>query len=109
MVVAVAGLTVHLVLLMGLTGVCAFDAGQLSHDWTDCVIPLGLLLVPLAVAAAALARRSPRLLATAAGLAAVLGLLSLTSPGLFVLVPAILYEMAAIQRPSSDARRGSRA
>lgn len=101
--IAVAGITVHLALFIGLTGICAFDDGQLSEDWTDCVVPLGLLLAPLGLAAAALARRSPRLLAVAAVLAAVLGLLSLTGPGLFVLVPAILYGVDAARGLTSEA------
>lgn len=101
--IPVAGITVHLVLFVGLTGICAFDDGRPSDDWPDCVIPLGLLLAPLGVAAAALPRRSTRLLAAAAVLAAVLGLLSLTGPGLFVLVPGILYGLAAAHGPSSEA------
>jgi len=93
-------LTLHGVLFVALVGVCAFDNGKLTHDWTDCLIPLGLLLVPFVLAAVGTGRRSPGMLVTAAVVGVILGLLSLTGPGLFVLVPSIFYGVAALRSPA---------
>lgn len=95
MAIAVAGLTIHAILFLALTAICAFDDGRLSHEWIDCIVPLGLLAIPLVLAATGSARRSSELLWKGSITAAVLGVLSLTGPGLFVLVPAILYGIAA--------------
>jgi hypothetical protein len=92
---AYVGLTLHGVLFVALVGVCAFDDGALAHDWSDCLIPLGFVLVPLVLAAVATARRSPGTFAAAAATGVLLGLLSITGPGLFVLVPSIVYGVAA--------------
>jgi hypothetical protein len=97
---AYVGLTLHGVLFVALVGVCAFDAGDLAHDWTDCLIPLGLLLVPFVLAAAGTGRRSSGILVAAAVIGALLGLLSLTGPGLFVLLPSIIYGVAAARIPT---------
>lgn len=92
--IAYVGIGIHISLFVALAGICAFDDGELV-DWSDCFVPLGLLLIPLGFAFYGASRRSPALLATAAATGLVLGLLSLTGPGLFVMVPAILYGIAA--------------
>ena len=89
------GMTLHGLLFVALTAVCAFDDWRLAADWADCLIPLGLLLVPRALAAIGTPRRSSGLLTAAYVLGLLLGLISLTGPGLFVLLPAILYGVAA--------------
>lgn len=92
--IAYVGIGIHVSLFVALAGICAFDDGELG-DWSDCLLPLGLLLIPLGVAFYGASRRSPALLATGAALGLVLGLLSLTGAGLFVMIPAILYAIAA--------------
>lgn len=94
------GLTLHGVLFVALVGVCAFDDSDLVHDWTDCLIPLGLLLVPLVLAAVGTGTRSSGMLVAAAVIGVLLGLLSLTGPGLFVLLPSIIYGVAAARIPA---------
>lgn len=96
-------LTLHGVLFAALVAVCAFDRGQLASDWTDCLIPLGLLLVPFVLGAVGAKRRSSGLLTAAAVVGALLGLASLTGPGLFVLLPAILYGISAALKPQAVA------
>lgn len=91
------GLTLHGLLFLALVGICAFDNGELTNDWTDCLIPLGLLLVPFILAAVGVGRRSFGLLIAAAIIGAVLGFLSLTGPGLFVLLPSLLYGIGAVR------------
>lgn len=97
---AYVGLTLHGVLFFALVGVCAFDGGKLARDWKDCLIPLGLLLVPLVLAAIGTSRRSSGPLIAASVVGVLLGLVSITGPGLFVLIPAIIYGVAAALIPS---------
>ncbi len=94
------GLTLHGLLFAALVGVCAFDDGDLAHDWTDCLIPLGLILVPLVFAAVGTRTRSSGALVVAAVMGVLVGLVSLTGPGLFVLVPAVIYGLAAVRIPA---------
>jgi TRAP-type uncharacterized transport system fused permease subunit len=93
--IAQIAIVIHSVLLAALAGVCGFDDGKLAHDWTDCLIPLGLVLVPLVLAIIGMARNSSASLIAAAVAGGVVGLVSLTGPGLFVLLPAILYGLTA--------------
>jgi hypothetical protein len=88
-------------LFLALVGTCAFDDGKLAQDWTDCVLPLGLLGVPFLLAITGVVRRSVGFLTAAAAVGGVVGLVSLTGPGLFVLLPAILYGVGAatVERP----------
>lgn len=96
------GLTLHLVLFLSLVGVCAFNDGKVAHDWTDCLIPLGLLLVPMILACAGGALRSRRFLMGASIVGCLLGVLSLTGPGLFILIPAILYGTATVAHDKEE-------
>ena len=97
--IAYVGLTLHGVLFIALVGVCAFDDGKLTHDWRDCLIPLGLLALPFILASVGVARGSSAALGWGAAIGCVLGIVSLTGPGLFVLLPSILYGIAAVQTP----------
>ena len=99
---AYVAFSLHGILFLALVAVCAFDDGQLAHDWTDCLIPLGLLLVPFALAVTGIARRSTGLLASASVIGVLLGFISLTGPGLFVLIPSILYGICAARVPSAS-------
>ncbi len=94
------GLALHGLLFAALVAVCAFDNGDLSHDWTDCLVPLGLILVPFVFAAFGTRTRSAGMLVAAAATGLLVALLSLTGPGLFVLVPAITYGLAAARAPA---------
>lgn len=98
--IAYVGGGIHISLFVVLAGICAFDDGELA-GWRDCLVPVGLLLIPLAFALYGAWRRSPALLSMAAVVGLVLGLLSLTGPGLFVMIPAVLYAIAAARSPAS--------
>lgn len=94
------GLALHGVLFVALVGACAFDDGHLAHDWRDCLIPLGSILVPFVLGAVGTRTRSSGVLVAAALIGLVVGLLSATGPGLFVLAPAIIYGMGAARIPA---------
>lgn len=96
---AYVGISLHSILFAALVAVCGFDDGQLAHDWTDCLIPLGIVLIPLVLAVVGVARRSTGFLMSAAVMG---GLVFIIGPGLFVLVPAILYGVAVALSPPTQ-------
>lgn len=91
LVLLAIALLLHSLLFIALTGVCAFDEGQLADDWTDCLIPLAIVLLPLALATLGALRSIDGLVVAAAIIAGLFGFVSITGPGVFLLVPAILY------------------
>jgi len=99
MALAIGGLVLHALLFVVLTGICAFDEGSLSHEWTGCALPLAALALPGGIAAAGAASDRYGLLLTAGVMGLILALLSLTGPGLFLFVPSILYLAAGAYWP----------
>lgn len=89
------GLFLHIVLLVGLSTVCAFDDGRLTGHWRDCVVPVAIIAIPAVVSLAGVLWRSGRTLGIAAGLSLVIAVISITGPGIFVFVPGILYGIGA--------------
>ena len=108
MAFALTGLVLHGTLFVALTGTCAFDSGRLASDWRDCLIPLALLATPGVIVVVALLRVSQLVLATGAAVAGLFALLSLTGPGLFLLIPAVLYAFGAGSDLSAEPNRQGR-
>lgn len=99
------GLTLHAGLFVALVGTCAFDEGRLAHDWTDCLIPLGFLLLPMILALVGGSRRSRGMLVAASVTGGILGVLFLHGPGLFLLGPALCYGGSAASFNTSPPTR----
>jgi hypothetical protein len=98
---AAAGLLIGTVIFVALSGICAFDGGALANDWTDCIIPLSVLLLPFALAGAALVWNSPGYLIAACVLLVPIAVLSfITGVGLVLLVAAFLFGLAYTRWPS---------
>lgn|GEM_PF-3121224 len=106
MVVAIVSMTLHAVLFVVLTGICAFDDGR-PTQWRDCILPLALLALPLAFAlVGARTRRGSWLLAACVSSLA-LAVVTLTGAGLALLLLAILYGVAAdvLRRDAAQSTR----
>lgn len=98
-------LTLHGVLLIVLTGICAFDDGRLA-DPGDCVLPLSLLALPGVLALVGLIKGERAWIVGAAVICAALGLVTLTGAGFALLSLAILYAVARPPVASSGAPPG---
>jgi len=99
---AASGLLIGIVTFVVLTAICAFDDGALAGDWTDCIVPLGALLLPFALAGLAFVRNSAGyLLAACLVLVPVAVLSFVTGVGVVLLTAAVLFGIAYTRWPSS--------
>jgi hypothetical protein len=99
---AASGLLIGVGTFVALTAVCAFDGGALANDWIDCIIPLGILLLPFALAGMAFVRNSPGYLMAACLLLVPIAVLSFVIVvGLALLAAAVLFGIAYTRWPSS--------
>jgi hypothetical protein len=99
---AAAGLLIGTVTFVALTGICVFNDGALAHDWTDCLIPLGIVLLPLGLAAVAMARNKPGFLIAACLLLVPVAVLSfITGVGVVLLAAAVLFGIGYTRWPRS--------
>jgi hypothetical protein len=99
---AASGLLIGIVTFVVLTAICAFDGGALADDWTDCILPLGALLIPFALAGVAFVRNSPGYLMAACLLLVPVAVLSFViEVGVVLLAAAVLFGIAYARWPST--------
>ena len=98
---AAFGLLIGIVTFVVLSAVCAFDDGALANDWTGCIIPLGILLVPFALTGVAFASNKPGYLIAACLLLVPVAVLSFViGVGVVLLAAAVLFGIAYARWPS---------
>lgn len=103
---AVVGVILNLAWVAVLFAICATDGGHWRADRVQgCVFWCGLMAVPAGIAITGLIKGSRSFLIAAASLCAPLALISLAGAGLPMIVPGILFGIAASR---SDASREER-
>ena len=95
-----AGIVCHFLLLLWLAPIAFLDAGEIASDWSETLIPFGLLIAPLLVAGVT---RTSSAFYRAGFLSLVVGALMFIGPGIFLLLPAVCYLIAGAA-PQTNAR-----
>ena len=101
----VVGIAINLIWTAFLFGVCAFDDGSFREDWVSCIMWCGLVGLPAALALTGLIKAEKSFVVAAASLCIPLTLISLAGAGIPMIVPGVLFGIAAAGAKEPDDER----